>query len=261
MVWSPRLAGGTHPDTMTVVYLLAHLDDEYAVLPLLLERARAGVDQRLLYLADYRSPAMAARRRAETAALLTHIGVPTAAARHVGRGAGAIDGAVHRSLPAAEAAVAEAAAGLGRVERLVVLAWEGGHPDHDCAAFLAVRLARRLGEVPIDQAPLYNGRRAPGRLFRAASPLPENGPAQRLALSAADWALYAAAVRFYPSQWRTWAGLWPAMFARFARQGAYACQTLDPRRVLERPHAGPLLYERMYGVGYAEVRAAMDALG
>ena len=123
-----------------------------------------------------------------------------------------------------------------------------------------MRLSAALGGPTIDQVSLYNGRGLPGRLFRAASPLPENGPVTRVPMRAADWALYAREVRCFPSQWRTWAGLSPAMFATFARTG-YGYQQLSPERVRERPHAGPLLYERMYGVPYSEVRAALDALG
>lgn len=243
---------------MTVLYLFAHFDDEYAALPLLMARARAGVEQRLVYVADYASPALAARRFAETRRLLERIGVPPEAARHVGRGSGVLDGALHRDLSTAEAVVHEAAAGLTDIERLVVTAWEGGHPDHDSLAWLAVRLAAAVG-VPVDQVALYHGRGLPGRLFRGGSPLPENGPVTRLPMPAADWALYADAVRCFPSQWRTWAGLWPAMFATFALSG-YGYQQLAPQRVRQRPHAGPLLYERMYGVRYEQVRASLDAL-
>lgn len=245
---------------MTILYLFAHFDDEYAALPLLLARARAGVEQRLVYIADYASPALAERRFSETRRLLERIGLAGDRARHAGRGAGVLDGALHRALPAAEAVLREAAEGLDDVERLVVPAWEGGHPDHDSLAYLGVRLSAAAGGVPIDQVSLYHGRGLPGRLFRAASPLPENGPAEKVTMTAGDWALYAGAVRCFPSQWRTWAGLWPAMFATFAATG-YRYQRLAPERVRERPHAGPLLYERMYKVPYAEVRAALDALG
>jgi hypothetical protein len=244
---------------MTILYLFAHFDDEYAALPLLMARAREGVEQRLVYVADYASPALAARRFDETRRLLERIGVPPEAARHAGRGAGVMDGALHRSLADTWAVIREAAEGQA-IERLVVAAWEGGHPDHDSLAGLAVRLARGVGGAPIDQVSLYNGRGLPGRLFRGGSPLPENGPVTKVPLTRAEWARYAGAVGCFPSQWRTWAGLWPAMFASFALAG-YGYQQLAPGRVSERPHAGPLLYERMYKVPYAEVRGALDALG
>jgi LmbE family N-acetylglucosaminyl deacetylase len=46
-------------------------------------------------------------------------------------------------------------------QAIFTLAYEGGHPDHDCCAYLGARLARALG-VPAFDAPLYN--RAPGTL-------------------------------------------------------------------------------------------------
>ena len=63
-------------------------------------------------------------------------------------------------------------------------------------------------------------------------------------------------MRAFPSQGKTWLGLWPVMFASYLRKG-FAHQALDPARVTERPHAGFLLYERMYGVTYAEVAASI----
>ena len=40
---------GTAP--MSVVYILAHLDDEYCALPLIWQAAREGLAQRFIYLA------------------------------------------------------------------------------------------------------------------------------------------------------------------------------------------------------------------
>ena len=79
-------------------------------------------------------------------------------------------------------------------------------------------------------------------------------------MSAGDWAAYLAAVRFFPSQWKAWLGLWPTMFARFALGGGFRYQRLTPARVRQRPHAGPLLYERRSSVTYETLRAALDAL-
>jgi LmbE family N-acetylglucosaminyl deacetylase len=243
---------------MAIVHILAHFDDEYAALPLVRARAKAGLDQWFLYVADYATPQLGARRLAETRALLTHLGIDPA--RAISVGSGVTDGRLHQAVSPAYAALAAAVADIGPVERLVCAAWEGGHPDHDLCAAAAVRLSQSLaGAPPIDQFALYHGRRLPGPLFAACDPIPENGPTQAVAASAADWLDHAAAVRFFPSQARTWAGLWPSMFATFARRG-FTYQALDPDRVRHRPHAGPLLYERRFGVDYATVRAAADHL-
>jgi LmbE family N-acetylglucosaminyl deacetylase len=157
------------------------------------------------------------------------------------------------------AALRQTLAGLPAVTRFVTPAWEGGHPDHDACALLAARLAAELGGRPIAQFGLYTGRRFPWPLYRACSPIPENGPATPVRISPREWLRWMAAVRFFPSQAWNWLGLWPAMFLTFASQG-FAVQALAPERVRERPHAGRLHYEWMFRTPYERVRARADAL-
>jgi LmbE family N-acetylglucosaminyl deacetylase len=263
--WRPSLAesGWTrafhlrHILRMTVVYILAHFDDEYCALPLVWEARREGLAQRFLYLADYRDPIIARRRLAETRKFLAAQGLNAEAVRPIGLGTGAFDGGVHRScaelLPRVLAEVGEA----GPLSRLVVPAWEGGHMDHDTCAWIGARIGERTG-TPVRQFSLYNGPGSPGLLLRAATPLPQNGPVERLRLTPAEWLRWMLAVRAFPSQAYAWAGIWPAMAWGLARRG-FGWQPLTPERVAERPHPGSLFYERMFKVSYAEVRAALDS--
>jgi LmbE family N-acetylglucosaminyl deacetylase len=242
---------------MANVYILAHFDDEYCAAPLIWQAREAGLEQRFLYIADYRSPAIAERRGAESRAFLAAQGLDPASAVHVGRGTGGYDGGVHRALPAAYGALQLALQEVA-VDRLIVPAWEGGHMDHDMCALMAVRLAQARGGPPVDQFSLYNGPRLPGPLLRGCAPLPQNGPVTRVPLTGAQLRRWMTDVRHFPSQYFAWSGIWPAMFAGYARRG-FGHQRLDPGRVEARPHAGPLFYERMFGVPYDEVRAAADA--
>ncbi len=243
---------------MATVYILAHFDDEYFAYPLLTAAARDGVDQYFFYVADYPDPEVAARRYAETRAFLGAFGVDPDRAVHVGRGTGAMDGGAHRTLDAVYAALSRAAADVGPVERIVVTAWEGGHVDHDICALLAARLSSEVGEPPVETISYYNGVGLPGPLFHCGRPLAENGPVERRRLKPGEWLRWMAAVRFFPSQAGTWIGLWPMMFAAYARRG-YATQRLDMARIRERPHGGRLFYERRFRVPYEEVAAARDA--
>ncbi|MES2341267.1 MAG: PIG-L family deacetylase [Pseudomonadota bacterium] len=238
---------------MAIVHILAHFDDEYFATPLIRRIVDMEAEQRFLYLADYASPALAARRMAETRAYLADLGVPPEQVIHVGRGSGALDGELYRHLPQLRELLAAELSRIGEVDRLIVTAWEGGHMDHDACAALAVRLS---DGAPVEQFSLYNGPRLPGSLFRAGAPLAENGPRIRVRLSLPEWLAFAAGVRRFPSQARTWLGLWPVMFANYLGRG-FGYQSLRVSRVTERPHAGPLLYERMYGVPYAEVAEAI----
>lgn len=240
---------------MATVYILAHFDDEYFALPMILEGIRAGIEQTFLYVAEYASEGLSRARRLETERFFESLGISSKHVLHPGAGVGAFDGGLYQQAGAALGAIQNAVP-PGPVDRLVVTAWEGGHPDHDVCALLAVALAAELGDPRIEQFPLYSGRDLPGRLFRAGRPLPDNGPVRRIKLTGREWLRFACSVRFYPSQWKTWLGLWPAMFASYARSG-FGCQELTPARVTQRPHRGALLYERQFGVPYGVVAACV----
>jgi LmbE family N-acetylglucosaminyl deacetylase len=243
---------------MSLVFLLAHFDDEYCVLPLILEAQAAGEACWFLHLADYRDPQDAAVRLAETRAFLSCFGVPAERVIHLGAGSGVFDGRLYDGILPTLARLRAAMAQIGPVGRLVTPAWEGGHPDHDCCAAMASMLGRELN-VTVLQFGLYNGRKALRPFYRACSPLPENGPAIGVPLKPSQWLAWLAAVRFFPSQTWNWLGLFPSMFLTFAERRGFAVQTLAPDRILERPHAGRLHYEWMFRTPYARVRAAVDA--
>jgi LmbE family N-acetylglucosaminyl deacetylase len=241
---------------MTVVYIFAHFDDEYCALPLIDAARAAGQGQLFLYVADYDSPKVRAQRHGETRRLLTWLGVDPARAVHVGAESGVADGGVHKALPTAYAALDAALQGV-EVEAIVCPAWEGGHMDHDMCALLASQIAQARGGPPVEMVSLYNAPDLPAHFFHGARPLPQNGPVRHHALSALDLLRWMLAVRFFWLQ-RAWLGLWPTMFWTFWTRG-FGVQRLDPARTRERPHPGRLLYERMFKVPYAEVRAAADA--
>lgn len=241
-----------------VVYVLAHFDDEYCALPLIWEAARQGLEQRFIYLADYHDAQVGRRRLAETRRFLARQGIEGAAVIPLGPGTGAFDQSLHRAVDRLLPRLAEAVDAAAPVARLVTPAWEGGHMDHDACAFMTARLAGGAGAPEVRQFTLYNGPGLRGPLLRGGAPLAENGPVTPVRLSGSQWLRWMAGVRAFPSQTYAWAGIWPAMFAGLARRG-FGWQALAPDRVAQRPHAGPLFYERMFRVAYDEVRAALDA--
>jgi LmbE family N-acetylglucosaminyl deacetylase len=243
---------------MATVYVLAHFDDEYCALPLIRQAVADGREQRFIHVVDYRNARLTTTRHRETLAFLAAQGVPADAQLHLGAGTGWLDGQLYRHADAAYEALK--AAVPGPVERIVCPAWEGGHPDHDICAAMAVKLAAERGGAPVDTISLYQGKDLPWILYRSASPLPENGPARELRLNLKEWAHWFAAVRAFPSQLKAWSGILPAMAWTFLRRPRFRYQALDPSRIGERPHAGPLLYERMFKVPYKSVRAAVDGL-
>lgn len=245
---------------MLTVYVLAHFDDEYAALPLILRDRAEGREARFLYNVAYRTEAEAATRIAETRRFLTRFGLDPNWAIHVGRDHGVLDGALHSDAPRAFAALRACVASLGEADRFVTTAWEGGHPDHDMSAAMTAKLAAQAGGAPVEQFSLYNAPDLPWILYHGARPLPQNGPVRRMRLTARHRLRWAAAVADYRSQIPVFLGLWPAMATTLLRQGDFRWQDLQPGRTDERPHPGPLHYERMFKVPYEAVRAAADSL-
>lgn len=145
------------------------------------------------------------------------------------------------------------------ITRIYTLAYEGGHPDHDAAYVLAVLLARRQGLLRRAwQVPFYHGWGTPGQLFRVHQALPT---ATRHLVRRVPLLLAARHVTIcwrYPSQWRTWVGLFPEYCLQRGLRRREVLAAIDPPRVRQRPHPGPVLYERMRGLPYETFAAAVN---
>src|SRR5512146_475672 len=114
---------GRRGESMSVVFILAHFDDEYCALPLMLEAQAAGEPSWFLYVADYRDPADAARRLRETRDFLRRFGFDGDRAIHVGEGSGVLDGAVAEGIGTAIVRIRQALAKLPPPGRFVTPAW------------------------------------------------------------------------------------------------------------------------------------------
>jgi hypothetical protein len=64
---------------------------------------------------------------------------------------------------------------------------------------------------------------------------------------------YAAFCFRYPSQRRTWLGLFPQAFIRRVLVRVEQLNGFDGARLERRPHPGTLLYERMFAIPYERV--------
>jgi LmbE family N-acetylglucosaminyl deacetylase len=239
------------------LFLFAHQDDEFGIYGELAAERSAGAEVHCVYLTDGAGRRdVAARRNAESLAVLADLGIAPAAVAFLGFP----DGALHAGMERAARALASLPC-LPVVGRLYLPAWEGGHQDHDATHLLGLWLAARLGRLEhTSQFPLYHGAGLAGPLFRVFSPLPANGPVRRRRLPLSDRLRYGAWPLRYRSQWASFAGLWPPAFAKLLAGGGFALQPVSLQRAFERPHAGPLLYERRSDVTYADLSSAARAL-
>lgn len=231
-------------DAPQALFLFAHQDDEFGVFHTIEHCVRQGLRVRCAYL-THGANGSAARRNAESLAVLTRLGVNPADVHFAGDELGICDATLPRNLAAAGAWLAAWLAQPGKIALIATTAWEGGHHDHDALHFLTTQLSARAGLLPqVRQYALYNGYRCPAPWFRVLSPLAANGAVERERLGWGARLRYLRLCLSYPSQRVTWIGLWPFVLLHYALQGEQTLQAVSPGRLAERPHPGPLYYEQ-----------------
>ncbi len=226
------------------LFLFAHQDDEFGVFEVIRRRAQ---DSHVVcaFFTDGALTTDPARRDAESREVLHRLGVPAERLHFFGVSHGIRDGRLCESLPAVGERVAALLDALPAEADVYVSAWEGGHQDHDGLHAVTATLMQARGRIAqLRQFPLYNADRCLRPFFRVLTPLAANGPVEALRIG---WVERLRQLRHcwrYPSQWRTWLALFPFVVLHMLLRGRQALQAVDPARLAQRPHAGPLFYER-----------------
>lgn len=241
------------------LFLFAHQDDEFGVFQAIEDCLRQGMRVRCAYL-THGAKGSAAQRNAESLAVLAKLGVAHDDICFAGDQLGISDAYLSRHMPTASAWLshwmAAAAAGTGQVALVCLPAWEGGHHDHDALHVLGLYAAERLGlATSVRQYALYNAFRCPGPFYRVLSPLAANGALQATPIGwAARWRYLRHCIFSYPSQRITWIGLAPFVALHYLFDGRQLLQPASLERLSERPHEGPLYYERRKFYTYEQLR-------
>ena len=137
-------------------------------------------------------------------------------------------------------------------------AWEGGHHDHDALHAIGVTVALNLGhEHKTWQYALYNAFGCIGPFFRAFLPLEANGPIYSNKVSWSNRLKFLRYCLSYPSQAITWLGLFPFVLLHYAFWGTQYIQPISSSRIQQRPHTGPLYYERRKFCSYNKLNDAI----
>lgn len=239
----------------SALFLFAHQDDEFGVFQVIEECLRQGMRVRCAYL-THGANGSAATRNAESLAVLTGMGVARDDIAFAGDHLGICDAFLSRHMPAAGAWLAHWMAASGTPSLVCLPAWEGGHHDHDTLHVLGLYTAHRLGfDSQVRQYALYNAFRCPGPFFRVLSPLAANGVVLETPISWRARLRYLGhCIASYPSQRVTWIGLSPFVALHYLFDGRQLLQAASFERAAERPHEGPLYYERRKFYTYTELR-------
>lgn len=245
---------------LSAVFVLAHPDDEFFCLPLIVSEVAGGREVHVVYLTD--GGPLASTREKESLGVLSGAGVPPSQVRFVGRERGWRDGELYRKANEARDWLAGYLRERGECARLYVPAYEGGHHDHDCCfgALAALIRDQLTGHAVCLQFPLYTGSAVPGPVFRCMVALPENGAVRSHRFSIREGVRYWRIAGKYPSQWRTWLALGPASMWGFLIRRSLELQRVDSARILVPPHAGVPYFERRFGVPAELVLEALRRL-
>lgn len=235
----------TDRGTPLALFLFPHQDDEFGVFYQIEQERRAGRRVACIYVTDGSTTADPQRRNAESLAVLKKLGVAADSILFIGQELGIADGRLHTRVEALAGWLNAFIAAQPNLVACYVPAWEGGHPDHDLLHAVTLLLPAMQGRTGlIRQFSLYQGEGYNGPLFRVLAPLPGNGTVERQPVKWTDRLRYLRLCLAYPSQWRSWVGLFPFVCLYYLLDGAQKLQAVDSKRLASRPHAGSLYYER-----------------
>lgn len=246
-----------HDIKESAIFLFAHQDDETAVFQKILDEVALGRRVICGFLTTGMPKGLvSSRRNNESISVLIKFGIKRHDIHFVGDQVGIADGElINRTYQAAiwlEQFLFERDSNC----HIYVPAWEGGHPDHDILHAITVLLAQKYDRLNmVRQYSLYNGYQCKGPLFRTFLPLPENGVVEKVKVNWCNRFRFLGYCLQYPSQLKTWIGLFPMMLLHYMIWGTQNIQIVAAKRILERPHSGLLYYERRKFSTYQKVNS------
>lgn len=244
-----------------VLFLFAHNDDELFVLPKIKQEVARGADVWCIYTTDGAAyGACPEERLNESRKVLSSCGVQSAHIVPLGAAISCRDGRAHLSIDTLYSSIDEVTQQLG-ISRVYTLAWEGGHHDHDTTHIVARKLCTQRGDIPLYEFSAYHGHRIPAPFFDCMNFLPSSLVApscleqiveEQRALSLKESIEWFRHFLSYPTQRKTLLGLAPICFIRIVVQRTERVRRVSGYSYLEPPHQGQLLYERLFGVTFAQ---------
>lgn len=245
----------------TTLFLLGHQDDEIAFAPLISRIKSRQRPVRIVYLTNGAvGRATPEVRSAESTRALASLGVTSAEISYLGNDLSVPDGLLFRRFSRVYDALETECSAIASMGEVYALGWEGGNLDHDAAHVLAMALAIARDRVQRAwQVPFYRAAGLGPPFYSLFAPLPANGPVSPLSLTRQESRLRLRLIRYFPSQWRSFVGLAPAILWHALASPVLKLQPMTLRRVWERPTAGRLLYEQRSAVSFAEFAGCVTA--
>jgi LmbE family N-acetylglucosaminyl deacetylase len=245
--------------TQSHLFLLPHQDDEFGVFHVLEDVISRGHRPVCVFLTEGSFRGRPGRRDDESRRVLLELGVDPQDIHFLGTRLTVPDGDLASHLNVLFDHVNDLVAPIGPLAAIYVPAWEGGHQDHDAAHALGVGFAAHHDQLAaLRQFPLYNADRCRFWPYRVLSPVTNNGIPEATLVPISRRFRYLRLCLRYRSQAKTFLGLLPFIAAHYALRGVHQLQPVDPLRLRERPHEGPLLYERRNRARFEDLKIFLD---
>lgn len=228
------------------LFLFAHQDDEFGVFQEIIDLQRKGYRVICAYMTNGVSSGVSAQRRnRESLSVLKQLGVHEQDVFSPGYMLSISNMHLYEHLGSASKWIRKWFEKFSSRLLIYVLAWEGGHHDHDVLHAITVSIAQDLGMLDfVRQFSLYNAYKCTGPLFRVCTPLPLNGTIEVKRISWKKRLYFLRYCLSYPSQAMTWIGLFPFVFFHYIFSGKQMLQAVSYERISQRPHDGSLYYEK-----------------
>ena len=237
-------AGGD--DVAVALFLFAHQDDEFAIFQKIAEEKQKGRRVVCIYFTSgVPAGGDATRRNDESRGVLQEFGIAAGDIHFAGEQLDIPDGGLQEHIFAAADYLETQLDLIGTPASVYLLAWEGGHPDHDVLHACSLHVLHDRGLLPlVRQFALYNNYHCPWQFFRVMSPLAANGPVEATPISWRQRIRFLSYCLRYPTQRVTWIGLFPFVLWHFVLNGRQQVQAASIARIGQAPHGGTLYYEK-----------------
>lgn len=248
-----------HQKPSTALFLFAHQDDEFGVFQQILNERLAGRQVLCAYLTDGASATVpASTRNEESLRVLGSLGIPPDGVIFAGEFLGIGDAKLPYHMLSVANWMQDTLLAYPGIDAIYFPAWEGGHHDHDALHAVAAHVSHQNGlGGSLRQFSLYNGKNCPGPFFSVLKPLPANGPSTKSVISMRNRLRFLRYCLAYPSQRVTWIGLLPFVLTHYLFKGLQELQAVSLQRLDERPHAGPLYYEKRKFFTWEQMQAEL----
>jgi len=239
---------------VNVLFLFAHNDDEYFAALRIGEELRAGNRVLAAYLTHGSIyGADSGERVEESMAILDRLGVRRADVFLLGQETDIFDLKLHERMADAYRALSARLQAVS-IDRLYLMAWEGGHPDHDASHLIGRAYAYAQGlERELYEFPAYNR-------FRVMSYVGEGGEVLSTATDRRRAFRTLCSAFGYRTQRLTFLAMLPGSLVQLVLLGRQTYRRVPERDYSKPPHNGRLFYERKFRLSFADFIAGAGSL-